>query len=267
MPKKPFTARAADLILRREMSDFLIANRDRRALPLVVRENLEALMRSGHFPPGSQLPSEDVLAEQLAVSRPTLREALRALALEGLVWRRRGVGTFVARRPTLANSLNENFGVSDLIRRQQREPGCRHIEIKETKADKELARQLQVPFGAALYEVERLRTADDVPVVFSIDVFARALLPDSPLILKGQSIYRLLEEAGRRIHYGVARVVPTAAGPSLAEKLDVAADSPLLLLEQIDYGADDKPLLHSLEWHVSDAFDIEVYRKGPHETG
>jgi GntR family transcriptional regulator len=103
--------------------------------------------------------------------------------------------------------------------------------------------------------------------VFSIDVFARALLLDSPLILKGRSIYRLLEEADRRIHYGIARVLPTTASTSLAEKLDIAVDSPLLLLEQIDYGANDTPLLHSLEWHVSDAFDIEVYRKGPHVTG
>lgn len=247
------------------MSDFLIANRDRRPLPLVVRENLEELIRSGHFPPGSQLPSEEVFAEQLAVSRPTLREALRALTVEGLVWRRRGVGTFVARRPKLINSLDQNFGVTDLIRWQEQEPGCRHIEVKETKADEDVANKLQVAPRTPLYCIERLRTADDVPVVFSIDILAQALLPDSPVLLEGQSIYHLLEEAGRRIYYGIARVVPTKANRSLADSLEIALNSSLLLLEQVDYGSDDKPLLHSLEWYVWDAFDIEVYRKGPHE--
>ncbi|MBA2313346.1 MAG: GntR family transcriptional regulator [Actinobacteria bacterium] len=247
------------------MSDFLVANRDSRPLPIVVRESLEELIRSGHFPCGSQLPSEDALAEQFAVSRPTLREALRALAVEGLVWRRRGVGTFVARRPTLSNSLNENFGVTDLIHRQEQEPGCSHIEIQETKANEDLAKKLQVSIGDALCRIERLRTADDVPVVFSVDTVAQTLVSDSPLLLKDQSIYHLLKDIGRPIAYGIARVVSTKANRSLAERFNSALNSPLLLLEQVDYDPDDKAVLHSLEWYVEDAFDIEVYRKGPHE--
>lgn len=248
------------------MSDFSgIAERDRRPLPVVVRERLGALILNGRFPPGSQLPSEDELAEQLAVSRPTLREALRALEVEGLLWRKRGVGTFVAQRPTLSNNLGENFGVTDLIERDGHRPGCRSMQVSEVEADENLSARLDVSIGEVVYRVERIRTADDAPVVFSIDVLQKDLIPEAPSSLQRQSIYHLLQQAGWNIHYGIAQITPVKATKDLAEKLEVPSASPLLLLDQVDYGNDDRPLLYSREWHVPDAFEITVYRKGPHQ--
>lgn len=57
-----------------------------------IRQRIE----SGEFAPGSRLPTERQLAEQLSISRPSAREVFRALEAIGLVWRRVGSGTFVA---------------------------------------------------------------------------------------------------------------------------------------------------------------------------
>ena len=81
-----------------------------------VQNELKQRIDRGELPAGTRLPSEPELAAELQVSRATLREALRAMELEGLLRRRQGSGTFVADHPRMANSLDVNFGVTDAIR-------------------------------------------------------------------------------------------------------------------------------------------------------
>jgi len=67
----------------------------REALPEQIVRQLVGLVKSGHLKPGDRLPAERTLAEELGVGRPTLREALRALQLLGIVDIRHGGGVFV----------------------------------------------------------------------------------------------------------------------------------------------------------------------------
>lgn len=67
----------------------------REGLPEQIVRQLVGLVKSGHLKPGDRLPAERVLAEELGVGRPTLREALRALQLLGIVDIRHGGGVFV----------------------------------------------------------------------------------------------------------------------------------------------------------------------------
>ena len=62
-----------------------------------IAEQIAALIDAGELPPGSRLPGERELAQRLTVSRPSLREALIALEIEGRVEVRGGSGIYVAR--------------------------------------------------------------------------------------------------------------------------------------------------------------------------
>jgi GntR family transcriptional regulator len=245
------------------MSDVIpISKRDRRPLPAIVREGLEDLIRQGRFPAGSRLPPEEELAELLSVSRPTLREALGSMEADGVVVRRRGVGTFVASGWLLRNNLSDNFGVTDLIERHGAKAGSRSLEIREEAADEEEAEALGVPVGTPLVSIERVRTADGVAVVFSHDLLPKEVLPDGERF-EGESVYRFLRARGRRLHHGVARLFPLTADQRLARLLDIPPGAPLLLMDQIDYDHEGRPVVHAREWHVANAFEITVYRKGP----
>lgn len=70
---------------------------DRRSLARHAADHLKALIASGSLSPGDRLPPERELATRLGVSRPTLREAVAALVIMGLLESRQGAGTFVAR--------------------------------------------------------------------------------------------------------------------------------------------------------------------------
>ena len=99
--------------------------RTMRRLSLAVREELAGRIASGVIPRAAASPRA-AFAEDLGVSRATLREALRSLEEDGFVTRRRGAGTFAAHRPRLRNNLDVNFGVTEAIRASGMRPGPIH---------------------------------------------------------------------------------------------------------------------------------------------
>lgn len=242
-----------------------LIRRDRRPLPVALEDDLLALVQSGRFAIGSQLPAEPELAKALGVSRPTLRETIRVLEREGTLTRRRGRGTFVTGRPRLRNTLDRNFGVTQLLATLGLRPGTRWVGIRHRAASALECERLRLSPGARLWAVERVRTADDRPVIFSIDLVPDAILP-GPLVppLDPSSIYEYLERhRGVIIHHGVAQIKPVLADVRLSRLLKVRRGSPLLFLEQVDFADDDRPVLLSYEYHEPSAFEITVYRTGP----
>src|SRR5688572_3185035 len=148
---------------------------ERKTLTEIAHQELRKAITGGTFRPGSQLPTEAELCEMLGVSRTVVREALRVLEDDGLVARRHGVGTFVRNHPILKN-LNFNFGITEMIESAGSRPGTSHLAIQKENADAEKAEQLRVPLGSPLITVERVRTADGRPVVYSLDTVTESLL-------------------------------------------------------------------------------------------
>jgi len=242
------------------------AKSERKTLTEIAQQELRQAIASGTFRPGSQLPTEAELCEMLGVSRTVVREALRVLEDDGLVSRRHGVGTFVRNHPILKN-LNFNFGITEMIESAGLKSGTSHLAIKKENADKEKAEQLRVEPGTPLLTVERVRTADGRPVVFSLDTLAESLIQQAgfdPQLLLTESIYNLLQTSmGQVIEYGIARLLPVNAPSHVSDKLKLPAGALTLYIVQTDYAVDDQPLVYSCEYHLPDAFDFLVWRRGP----
>jgi len=230
-----------------------------------VREELARRIERGEWRPRDRLPSEPDLAASMGVSRATLREALRSLAEDGFVHRIQGSGTFVTHRPRLRNNLDVNFGVTDLIRSMGMEPGSRDVRVDESASSEDDARALGLEPGDPVLSIERVRTADGRPVVFSVDLLPLRVLGDREgLGVDGSSIYDLLEhEAGIVVQRGVASLRPANADRRLADLLAVPEGTLLLYIHQVDFDGEGRPVLLSHEHHVADAFEITVVRRGP----
>src|SRR4051794_28384156 len=236
-----------------------MANRSRhRSRPTTTRENLLAWIAKGKVRPGAQLPPEPQLAGELGVSRPTLREALRSLEDEGLVTRSRGAGTFLSHRPRVRNNLDVNFGVSDAIRQAGMSPGHRAATTSIVRPSADERAALALAPAEQVVVVERVRTADDRPVVFTRDVLPLRILEERPDVIQRLavgSIYDTMErDLGVAIHHGVASFAPARATRALSSKLRVSRSTLLLYLRQVDYDQEGRPVLLSHEHHVADAF-------------
>ena len=224
---------------------------------------LRSRINDGFYAVGVRLPSEPDLAVELGVSRPTLREALRVLARDGWLVRRHGSGTFVADRSVVSNSIDVNFGVGELIRLAGKQPGTGQLAYRLEPADELLADRLQIEPGAAVEVLTRVRTADGIAVVHSIDYVPAGLLPPGSLANPSASLYELLASAGHPVTQGIAHLRAVHATAALAEQLGVGRRAPLMRIEQIDQDAAGAPVTFSVEHHLPEAFDVVLRRNGP----
>jgi GntR family transcriptional regulator len=240
----------------------------RAGLPQQIAGALRAQILGGVSRPGDQLETEPMLARRLGVSRSTLRSAIALLEHEGHIERRHGAGTFVTARPVLRNDLGQNFSVTDMISSAGRQPGTAEMQADLVPAPARIALQLQVEAGVPLSRLRRVRTADGRRVVDSTD-WARAedLSPDELKAIARGSIYAALARLGLGVQHGVARIEPATAGSELAARLSVTPGTLLFALHQVDYTDAGHPVLASIEFHVADAFEFTMYRRGPRVEG
>lgn len=236
-------------------------------LTQVATQTLRDAIEQGVYAPGSQLPPELQLVQMLGVSRTVVREALRFLQEDGLIARRQGQGTFVRKNPILQN-LNANFGTTEMICSAGMRSGTPYLGIRKIEATPELADALALGVGAPVTVIERVRSADDKPVVYSLDYISKELLRDIDLTSNWQaqdvSLYNFLQGTlGLVIEYGLTRILPVLAPAHAAKMLNVAENSALLCLLQTDYDPHEVPVVHSCEYHLPDAFDFIVIRRGP----
>ena len=207
------------------------------------------------------------MAANLGVSRATLRDALRQLQDRGLIIRRHGRGTFVAKRP-IRKDLNRNFGITAMIRSGGYRPGTCGLELRNEAADRELAQCLGLSPGDPVTILERVRLADDRPVVCSRDAMPRRFL-DVAEAMSGDdaSLYGLLFKLHQiTVYRGIAELSPKSATATLAARLQVKRGAPLLYIKQVDYDGSGTPVLCSIEYHVSDWISFTLERVGPGAT-
>ena len=240
-----------------------MANRP-SSLYLFVKDEIEELIAKGEFKPGDQLPSEHDLSKKYGVSRMTLREALRALEEEGLVAKKQGSGTFVkATSQRIKSILDVNYGVTEMIKNMGFRPGTQEINVEEVFADSHMVKALNVKEGTKIIALERVRTADKIPVAYTLDMIPVTILSNINDIKDlGESIYDFLQEKCNIVlSSSMARLFSAKATRKLADKLKVKLNSPLFLLEQTDTDQAGRPVVFSREYFVNDYFDFVIFRR------
>jgi GntR family transcriptional regulator len=226
-----------------------------------LRDELLAEISGAQLQPGAKLPTEGELAKRFKVSRATVREAVRALVEAGYVTRRRGSGSYVTERRRMPHGLDSTLSYLAMIETAGAHAGMRVLAAAFESSCQDDA-PLQLEPGDAVLAVERVRTADDQPVIYSLDrIPARLLRADLDLAHLDPSLFALLASCGHAADHATATLRAVASTSQTAKVLGVRRGRPLLYIEEIDYGRDGTPVMLSREWHVSEAFDVRINRK------
>lgn len=115
--------------------------------------------------PHERLPGEREIADQYRVSRNTVRSALSKLEMMGLVYRRRGRGTFVANDTSESTDLAGMYSFTEEMTALGRHPRSEIVYLHEQPATEYLSEHLGVDVGTPMYKMKRVRLADGVPLM------------------------------------------------------------------------------------------------------
>jgi GntR family transcriptional regulator len=229
-----------------------------------LKELLRQEVESGRWQPGQQIPSEPELCEAFGISRTVVRQALRELEYQGLLYREQGKGTFVA-QPKISESLMQDLsGFYEDTVAKGLTPATQVLRQEVQPAHKKIADYLQIEAGDKVIVIERLRSVGSEPIVLVTTYLPYDICPD--LIdedLSTQSLYALLEgKYGLQLSHGRRMIEAVAANQYEAQHLGVQEGAPLILLDSVSYLKDGRPIEHFHAVHRGDRsrFEVEVVR-------
>ncbi|MFC6885221.1 GntR family transcriptional regulator [Actinomadura yumaensis] len=212
---------------------------------------------------GDALPSERRLAEELGVSRPTLRAAIDGLVADGLLDRRHGSGTYVA-EPRIAVSLTMTSFTEDMRRRGMR-AGGRVLSFRTEPAGARIGRRLSLSPAEEVLTIRRLRLADGATMAIETLYLPKALLPELRRTdLEGRSFYDLLRAGGIVIASGTETIEPTVTTAEEAAELGVPVHMPAFLFERVSRDERGKPLEYVRSLYRGDRYRLELDLRPPH---
>jgi GntR family transcriptional regulator len=215
----------------------------RPARYLQVRDSIERRIEDTGLKAGDRLPTERELAGELGVARPTLRRSMQLLESAGVIERRQGSGTYVA-QPQVSMDMRVLMSFSRGMLSAGLRPGARILVSEHVPADRDLARLFELRTGESVYHLERLRTANGMPVALE-----RSWFPDivAPALdrkdLETRSIYAIMaEDYGIRLRRAEQELEPVRAEADAVRLLGCHIGEPLMLVRRRAFDETGKPV-------------------------
>lgn len=222
----------------------------------IVIDHIRALVNNG-LPRGSRLPTERELADQLGVSRVSVRRAFDELEATDEVRRVQGSGTFVE-GPSVDKGVGLRSFTQEMASRGSR-PGAQVLSAVVKPVSSDVGWLLGVPPGEPVVELRRVRTADGIPMCIETDTLPERLVPGLlEQDLRG-SLYDLLKsQHGIELASVKETFRATTLSPEVAELLSVPPHSPALEMSHIAYASDGTAVHSSLSLYRGDRYSVTV---------
>jgi GntR family transcriptional regulator len=215
-------------------------------------------------PPGERLASEPYLAQQLGVSRATLREAMRTFESQGLIRRRQGSGTFVTHPSTVIDSglevlesietlskrigLPVTMGVSKVIERAASEEECRILELSDL---------------CEVVQVTRVIEAERRPVAFLVDILPKDILSSVDITpgFRGSVLDLLLQRGTPSLVVSRTEITAATANAEIARALGIQRGDVLLQFNALLYTEIGRVIDYSFSYFLPGYFRFHVVRR------
>ena len=221
-----------------------------------VEQVLRNLINLPDYKNGKLLPKEIELANRFGVSRNTVRQATNKLENEGLISRKKGVGTFVT-----PHNLSTQLSSWLSFTHEMMEKGIQfeNVEIKtcRIKADDKLANFFRVQKNSDLFQLKRLRAIDGEPVVYFESCFhPRIELSDQDDFKK--PLYQQLEGKFGIVAVRSSEHIHAQLAGSMGKKLKIRSTDPILVRERYVYDPGDRPIEYNIGFYRADKFTYSI---------
>lgn len=219
-------------------------------LYLQLKEFILKAIWNKELVPGDLLPSENVIAQTLGISKATVRQCMGELSNEGYIEKKRNRGTIILDRKLNIGYSNDIGDFSERIKELGMVPRTELLGLAVEIGTKKITQMLNVDEDTKIIHLTRLRYADHLPIVY-IDSFLpyegnRFVLGHD---LEKESLYTILDqEPSSQIRRVVRTVFASEAMPEIAEKFHVRSGCAMLTVETSAYNKDGVMVEYSVSY-------------------
>ena len=221
-----------------------------------LAEQLTAAVTEGTLSPGDTFEKEVALAARLGLSRPTVRRAIAELVGQGLLVRRRGIGTTVANQ--VVHRRAELSSLYDDLAREGRTPSTQVLSLQTGVTDERAAVALGLAPSTPLVAMVRLRCADDAPLAVLRNWLPSEFSDLTTEQLQTDGLYAVLRQRG--VRPAVARQSFGARHATAYERrlLQLTKSEPLLTMTRTAFDSEGAPVEFGDHCYRGDQYSLDV---------
>jgi GntR family transcriptional regulator len=206
-----------------------------------LEEFIKKQIENGELQPDEAIPSEREYAERYQISRMTVRQAINNLVNEGYLYRQKGRGTFVSKQKVEQRLHGLTSFTEDMLERGMK-PSSKLLSFEVIPAGLETASHLKLKKNTPVYEIKRVRLADDVPMALETTYVPANLVKGLTEEIIHQSLYSYIEEKlNLVISEAFQQIEASIAKESEIKHLQIEKGSPILLILRTSYLHDGTP--------------------------
>ncbi|MBN1146676.1 MAG: GntR family transcriptional regulator [Anaerolineales bacterium] len=239
-----------------------------------LHEQLERIIEATE--PGGRLPSEPALAQQLGVSRATLREAMRTFETQGRIRRRQGSGTFVTHTQHVIESglevlesietLAQRIGLPvtvGALKVERRSASEQERHARDWTPGQHITMDQYKALGEEVLSISRAILAEGRPVAYLVDMLPADILPADDLgaEFSGSVLDLLLRKGEPPLSVSRTEVNAVTASPKVARAMGIQRGDVLLCFVADLYTSDGRVIDHSLSYFLPGYFRFHILRR------
>ncbi|MEN8119890.1 MAG: GntR family transcriptional regulator [Bacteroidota bacterium] len=226
-------------------------------LHLQVEELLRKLVELPEYTKGKMFPKEVDIAQQLGISRNTVRQAISKLVIEGLLERKKGVGTKVAEQ-NISTRLKSWMSFTQEMNKKDIAFINYEIKVEKVLADEEVANVLEIEESTEVIKLSRLRGDSEGPFVH----FISWLHPRIGLSKKedfSRPLYEILEkDYSTVVDLSKEKIMAVCAEKKIANKLQISDTNPVLKRIRKVYDPGKRPIEYNIGYYRADKFSYTI---------
>lgn len=222
-----------------------------------AEDMLRKLIEMEEYKNGKLLPNEVYLSEQLGISRNTLRQAINQLVFEGLLVRRKGVGTKVVRKG-IAGGIKNWLSFSQEMKMLGIKVRNFELFVGYKKTNDEIANFFDIDTEKICLVLERVRGNEEFPFVYFISYFNPSI-PLSSETSFNTPLYELLEkEYNIVVKTSKEEISASLAGDFISSKLGIKNTDPILIRKRFVYDVNNIPIEYNIGYYRADSFTYAI---------
>ena len=220
-----------------------------------IHDAIKRQINQGVWEIGQRLPSERDLADDYEVSRMTLRQAITLLVEEGILERRVGSGTYVAGH-RVQEKMRGTTSFTEIVKSQGKKPSSSVISYQRKLANDSEMKRLGLKASDYVVRMERVRFADNVPLVFEVASIPEKLIQSFNQEDITEHFFQTLTDNGYEIGKSQQTIYAKNASERVANYLKVPKNHAVLALTQVSYFTDGRPFEYVHSQYVGDRFEF-----------